>query len=94
MVGTFVSKMMTDEVTSWVSHIIKVCLGELVYSDPCPPGHSIVKGHPNYKVQMPVYYSQFKIVLTTNKETQGLVYDGFRHQPCRAVPPEVSQVFD
>lgn len=86
--------MTTDEVTSWVSHIIKVRLGELVYSEPCPPGHSIVKGHPNFQVRMSIYYSQFEIILITNKETQGLVYDRFRCQPRRAARREVLQVFD
>ena len=51
MVETFVSEMTKDEVASWVKHVIRVRLGELVYSDPCPRGSSIVKGHENYKVR-------------------------------------------
>jgi hypothetical protein len=51
MVEMLVSEMKADNIASWVGHIIKVHLGELVYSDPCPHGSSIIKGHPNYKVQ-------------------------------------------
>lgn len=50
MVETFVSEMTKDEVASWVKHVLKVRLGELVYSNPCPRGSSVVKGHENYKV--------------------------------------------
>jgi hypothetical protein len=56
MVKTYVSEMAVDEIVSWVSHAIQVRLGELVYSDPCPRGSSIIKGHPYYKVRTLVYY--------------------------------------
>jgi hypothetical protein len=85
MVETFVSNMTKDEVVSWVKHIIKVRLGELVYSDPCPRGSSIVKGHENYKVReflyiVYIYYilGRTTVMLTVSAETQGPIDDRLR----------------
>jgi hypothetical protein len=79
MVETFVSEMTKDEVASWVKHVIKVRLGELVYSDPCPRGSSIVKGHENYKVRELsrfIYWAGLHSQrLTINAETQGPIDD-------------------
>jgi hypothetical protein len=82
MVETFVSEMTMDEVASWVKHIIKVRLGELVYSDPCPRGYSIVKGHENYKVREPPVFFVYilgRTTLTINAETQRPIDDKLRN---------------
>jgi hypothetical protein len=63
--------MTKDEVTSWVKHVIKVRLGELVYSDPCPRGSSIVKGRENYKVRGLYILGRRTTLTLINAETQG-----------------------
>ena len=80
MVETFVSEMTKDEVASWVKHVLKVRLGELVYSNPCPRGSSVVKGHENYKVWERLYICILGwTTLTVSAETQGPIDDRLRN---------------
>ena len=43
-------EMPADEVRNWAAWTCAVCLGELIYSQPCPKGSSIVKSALNFVV--------------------------------------------
>jgi hypothetical protein len=48
----FLSDMSTEQISEWTTWTRAARLGELVYSEPCPPGYSLVKGSHNFKVRM------------------------------------------
>ena len=72
---TYLSEMTKEEVKDWVVWTCAARLGELVYKEPCPPGYSLVKGAPNFKVHvLDLCKSQFNQSFSS-AEAERLTYD-------------------
>ena len=61
-VKMFLSEMEEEEIKEWVAWTRASRLGELVYKEPCPPGHSLVKGALNFKAGLSSLQITFEIL--------------------------------